>query len=289
MQVAINGIISGLTIAILALAFTVTYLPTRVFHIALGGVYAAVPFIAWAGLRHGFPWYFAALIAAMAGVILSILCEALNHSPLERKRASPGVHLVSSLGINIIIIQSLALFWGNEPKVLRLGLDTVVKVGDLVLTRAQLTAAAVALLLMPGFYIWLRFSNLGLQFRGLADNPVEMALRGYNVRRLRLLAFGVSGSLASAAALTAAFDLGFDPHTGLPALLLAVVAMIVGGRQSFAGPAVGGLLLGLLRSEVVWFTSARWQEVATFSLLAVFLLLRPEGMFGRTGWMEEKT
>ncbi|MBV9126369.1 MAG: branched-chain amino acid ABC transporter permease [Planctomycetes bacterium] len=280
MQVAVNGIISGLTIAVLALAFTAVYLPTRVFHIALAGIYAAVPFIAWAGLKQGWPWYLAAVTATLTGVTLSISCEVFNHQPLERKRALPGVHLVSSLGINMILVQAAALLWGNEPKILRTGLDTVLKTGDVVLSPTQLPAAAVALLLLAGFYVWLRFSNLGLQFRGLADNPVEMALRGHNVRRLRLLAFGISGLLASAASLTTAFDLGFNPYTGLPALLLAVVAMIIGGRQSFVGPVVGGLLLGLLRSEVVWFLSARWQEGVTFLLLGIFLLLRPEGLFG---------
>jgi branched-subunit amino acid ABC-type transport system permease component len=99
MQIIVNGTITGLTIAILALAFTVVYLPTRVFHIAMGGVYAAVPFISWTCLQHGWPWYVAVIVAILTGVGISLACEWVNHAPLERKRASPGAHLVSSLGI----------------------------------------------------------------------------------------------------------------------------------------------------------------------------------------------
>jgi len=61
----------------------------------------------------------------MMGMGLSLLCELINHNPLERKRASSGTHLVSSLGIYIIIIQAVVLIWGNETRVLRTGLDAV--------------------------------------------------------------------------------------------------------------------------------------------------------------------
>lgn len=286
MQVIINGLITGLTMALLGLAFTLVYLPTRVFHLALGGVYMSVPFVAWACLHEGWPWYFASGAGILAGVVLSLACEVLNHAPLERRNASSGAHLLSSLGIQIVIVQTVVMIWGNQPKVLRMGLDSYVTVVGLVFTRAQLVEAATGLVLLGGFFVWLGFSNLGLQLRGLADNPVEMALRGYNVRRLRLLAFGTSGLLASTAALAVSFDAGFDPHIGLPVLLLAVVAMVIGGRQSFVGPVVGGVLLGFVRSEAVWFLSARWQEPLTFLLLAVFLLLRPEGLLARKGRLE---
>lgn len=286
MQIIVNGLISGLTIALLALAFSIVYLPTRVFHVALGGVYAAIPFIAWACLRWGWPWYLAVTVATLMGVGLSFVCELINHAPLERKRASSGAHLVSSMGIYIIMIQALALIWGNETKVLRTGLDAVVSVGDIIITHAQIIAAVISIVMLSTFYCWLRLSNLGLQFRALADNPVEFALRGYNVRRLRLVAFSISGVLCSGSALLISYDIGFDPHGGFVALLLAVVAVIIGGRESFMGPVVGGILLGLVRSEVVWFLSARWQEAITFLLLMLFLFIRPNGLFGRKGRLE---
>lgn len=278
MQILINGLISGLTIAVLALGFTVVYLPTRVFHIALGGIYAFVPFIAWA--LGAFPWFLAVLVAMISGIAISLLCEGINHAPLEKKGAASGTHLVSSLGIYIILVQAIALIWGNETKVLRTGLDGIVKWGAIILTHAQLIATTVSLLILGLFYLWLKFSDLGLQFRALADNPKEFALRGYNVSRLRLLAFSISGLLGAIASLLVAYDIGFDPNGGLSAVLLAVVAVIIGGRSSFLGPVLGGILLGVVRSEVVWFLSARWQEAVTFIILALFLFLRPNGILG---------
>lgn len=286
MQILINGIITGLTIAVLALGFTVVYLPTGVFHIALGGIYTFVPFIAWS-LR-GLPWFVTMLVAIITGICISLLCEGLNHSFLENKGATSGTHLVSSLGIYIILVQAVALIWGNETKVLRTGLDGVIKLGEIVLTHAQLIAAIISLVFLSLFYFWLQFSDLGLQFRALADNAKEFALRGYNVSRLRLLAFGISGLLGGIASLLVAYDIGFDPNGGLSAVLLAVVAVIIGGRGSFLGPVLGGVLLGVVRSQVVWFLSARWQEAVTFIILALFLFLRPNGLLGNKVRLESE-
>jgi branched-chain amino acid transport system permease protein len=214
MQILLNGLITGLTIAVLALAFTVVYLPTRVFHVALGGIYVLVPFVTWAGIQLKMPWFLAVLLAVLASLIVSLLCEAFNHRRLERKGAGSGVHLVSSLGIYIILVQTVALIWGNETKVLRVGLDGVIKFSGIVLTNAQIWAAIASSVVLGCFYGWLKYSQLGLEFRALADNAKEFALRGYNVDRLRLLAFGLSGLLGAVSSLLVAYDIGFDPNGG---------------------------------------------------------------------------
>jgi branched-chain amino acid transport system permease protein len=288
MQILLNGFISGLAIGLVSLAFTAVYLPTRVFHIALGGIYTVAPFVTWACLNVGLPWPIAAIGAILVGMILSLACDLLNHSRLDRRDASSTAHLVSSLGIYIICVQIVTMIWGNNSKVLRTGLESVVHAGVLILTHGQLGSLVTASILIASFALWTRTTETGLRFRGLADNTREMAIRGYNVAALRMLAFGVAGALASAASLAIAFDLGFTPNLGLSALLLAVVAMIIGGRHSFLGPVVGGVLLGIVRAEVVWYSSSRWEDAVTFLLLAVFLLVRPQGLLGRRQRLESE-
>lgn len=282
MQFFLNGAISGLTLAVLALAFMVVYLPCRVFYLALAGVYALVPYIALSCLHHGTPTWLAISAAVVTGIAVSILCEMINHAPLERRRGSSGAHLIASLGLYLILVQIVAIIWGNETQVLRSGLDVVYRIGEsIVLTRAQVLAGGCSIILLLAFYLWLRFSNLGLQFRAMADNPIHLALHGYNIRRLRLYAFAVSGFLASVSSLAVAHDVGFDPHGGLPVLLLAIVAMIIGGNTSFLAPVLGGITLGVVRASAVWHWSARWQDAVAFLLLALFLLFRPHGILGR--------
>lgn len=286
MQILANGLISGLTTAVLAVAFSVVYVPTRIFYIALGGVFAAAPFVTWVILQSTGSIWLGAGMGLGASILLSIGCEVLNHGPLKRREASTGAHLIASLGMYIALVQIIALIWGNETKSLRAGIDITASMGSVTLQSSQIIGASVSICLLLGFFTWLKFSRMGLRFRALSDNPKELSLLGFNIKRLRLLAFGISGFLAGASSLVTAYDVGFDPHAGLPALLLAVVAAIIGGRLSFIGAVVGALLLEIARAEVAWFLSARWQEAVTFLILALFLYLRPQGLVGRSMRLE---
>jgi len=286
MQIILNGLISGAAIALLAVAFQMVYLPTRVFFIGLAGIYSLAPFLVFAASEAGVPLAVGIVLAVATSVLVAVACEWLNHARLARKGASDGAHLISSLGIYILLAQLIAILWGNDTKTLRTGLDSTVHFGGSILTGSQLLMAGVAVVLLLGMWAMLHASNIGLRLRALADNPMQFALFGYNVDTHRLLAFAFAGLFASVSSLLTAYDIGFNPYTGLHAVLLAVVAVIIGGRHSFVGPAIGGLLLGLVRAGVVWHFSARWQEAVTFGVLVLFLLLRPHGVFGQKSRVE---
>jgi len=286
LQALVNGLISGSTLALLALAFSLVYQSCRVFHISLGAVVTLTPYAAMITLQMGAAWWAAAVAALASAVGLSLACEVVNHQPLDRKQASHGAHLIGSLGIYIVVTQIVAIAWGDDVQVLRNGMDSTSNIGDLTISGAQWLSAGVSSLLFVGLIGWLRFSRLGLRLRALADNPIQFCLSGHNAQRYRLVAFAVSGLLGGVAALLTAYDVGFDPHSGLHALLLAVVAMIVGGRSSFYGPIVGGLLLGVVRDLVSWQFSAQWQDVFTFLLLGIVLYIQPNGLIGRRSRLE---
>nr|VFJ56578.1 MAG: amino acid/amide ABC transporter membrane protein 1, HAAT family [Candidatus Kentron sp. FW] len=286
MQILLNGLISGLAIALLAVAFQVVYLPTRIFFVGLAGLYALAPYLYLASGGSSYSWVLSIILSAITIIFLAVAIEWANHAPLTRRRASEGTHLITSLGIYIVIVQVVAMLWGNDTKTLRVGLDFTLSLGSSILTGSQLLILVVASFLLAGFLIMLRVTDVGLRLRALADNPVQFALYGYNVDTHRLMAFALAGMFVTAASLLTAYDIGFDPHTGLHAVLLAVVAVIIGGRRSFVGPIVGGLLLGIIRAQVVWHLSARWQEAVTFAILALFLLLRPQGLFGGKARLE---
>lgn len=286
MQILVNGLIQGLLLSLVALGFALVYTGTSVFHLAQGAVYSATPFILLTSVDAGFGWLWGTIIAVFFGLILSCLFELANHWPLQKREASKEIHLIASLGTYIALVQLVAMIWGNQTRVLRPGIDTTFNLFGILLTRSQILGGVVSLLLLVGFFFWLQRTNVGLQFKALADNPIQLALMGYNIRLLRLTVFALSGFLTSVAALLMALDIGFGPHGGLQIVLLGMVATLIGGRGSFLGPLVGALLVGILRSQVVWYSSARWEEGATFFLLALFLMLRPQGLFGRAMRME---
>lgn len=286
MQIVVNGIVSGIVIALLAVAFQAVYMPTRIFFIGLAGIYASAPYFAYACIGAGWPLPLALAASVALSVGLSLMLEWGTHARLARRRSGESAQLIASLGLYIVVVQLVVLVWGNSTRTLPGGIDATTRFGDVVVTGSQWTAVAVGALLLGGLALFLRRTMLGLRFRAMADNPTQFALYGHDVGRYRHIGFALAGSFAAVASLLTAADIGFDPYTGLRQTLLAVVAVIVGGRGGFIGPVLGALLLGVVRAEVVWLSSARWQDVATFGLLAVFLLLRPQGLVGKRGRLE---
>jgi branched-chain amino acid transport system permease protein len=286
MQIIVNGLVTGAAIAILALAFQTVYLPTRVFFIGMAGVYAISPFIALSVVRAGGNQWIAGTASAVAAVIICVACEWLIHAPLERRRATGGVHLIASLGFSIIVVQIISIVWGNNTQVLRTDAVSVSHLGGVSVTAEQWLTLGLAATVIGALALFLKQSDMGLRLRALADNPVQFALHGHNVSYHRLLSFGLAGFLTSVASLVTAYDLGFTAYSGLNALLLAVVAVIIGGQSSFVGSVMGGLLVGVIRSLVAWYWSARWQELVTFALLGLVLLLLPQGLLGRKTRLE---
>ena len=286
MQILGNGILNGLIIAMMALAFQLVYLPTKVFHVALGGIYVIAPYIAWICLKGGVPWYISLAASLAFCALFAIAIDYFNHAPLARRHAPFVSHLIISLGVYIVSVQVLVMIWGSHPKELRIAADEAYFIGELIFTATQFWSGGVSIVVLTVFTLWLWRTDTGLQFRALADNPNEIAVRGYNITKLRMIAFGLSGVITAIGAILVAREIGFHPHSGLDTLLLAVVAAIIGGQSSFVGPIIGGLLLGIVRSEVVWYMSAQWQDGVTFLMLAVFLLLRPQGIVSKRARLE---
>ena len=221
------------------------------------------------------------VVSIVCGMLLSCFIEFSNHRRLGTGSRSLNLHLLSSLGLYIILVQLVIIFWGPNVRSLRSEQDFAFALGGgvMTLTRAQIYALVIQPAVLVAFGLFIGLTNVGLKLRGLMQNPTEMAILGYSTASFRLLAFALSGFFISVASLVNAYDLGYDPRGGLSAIILAIAALIVGGRDTFFGPIVGGLLLGVLRSLAIWF-SPKWQDSITFVVLAAFLLFAPTGMLG---------
>lgn len=288
LQILVNGLSEGLVVSLLGLSFWLVYASVRVFHVAFAATYTLAPFVVWSAIGAGVPWPAAVIGGVAASALLSTGCEAVNHARLERRQASGDLHLIASLGTYIVVLQAIAILWGNEAKFLHAGAHPTVTIAGAVVTRTQALNAVVSVAVVGAMALLLRKTGIGLRLRALAQNPTEVALRGHDVFSLRRNLFGLSGAVAGVASILTAYHVGFDPYVGLQALLLAVVATVIGGRGNMLGPVLGGLLLGVTRSFVVLYASPAWKEGATFLLLTLFLLLRPVGLLGAATRLEAR-
>ena len=152
MQILLNGLCNGMVIALLAIAYTVVYLPTRIFFIALAGIYVGCAYLTWEMLGKGIHVGYAIGLSVALGAIVSVLCELFNHRSLEKHKASDGAHMISSLGIYMIMIQAVAIIWGNEPKILKTGLETTYHLMGFTVASSQVINLIAASIAVGGFF-----------------------------------------------------------------------------------------------------------------------------------------
>jgi branched-chain amino acid transport system permease protein len=289
LQFLANGLCKGATYALAALGFGLIYTTTGVFHIAHGAVYVAAAYVFYfASIVLGLPLFPAILLALTAAALLGLAMELLVYRPLDRRDASRMGLMISSIGAYIVVINVIAMLVGNEARVLRSGVESTVRVGSAILTLVQVGQVAISSTTILFYWIFLRSASLGQNCRAVADDATLASILGIRVARTRLSVFAIGSFLAGLASILMALDVGVDPYVGFPIVMVAAVACIVGGLHRFLAPAVGGVLLGIIQSLVVWKVSGRWEASVTLAILLAFLVLRPQGLFGVRRRLEER-
>lgn len=287
-QLLANGIVNGCVLALMSAGFSLIYNTTRVFHIAHGGVYTVAAYLCYAFLvQMHLSLSVSILLALLLTALLGSLVEYVVYAPLAKRRASLAIALLSSLGLYVVLINTVAMIWGNETKVLRSGVEATVRFGSVILTRIQIMQVIVAAILISLFLWVLRATRWGRILRAVRDNPTLTSVMGVNLYRIRLAIFTAGSALAGVAAILTALDVGMDPNIGLPVLLTAAVALIIGGVGSFGAPIAGAFLIALLQSLLIWRISARWVDAFTFGFLIICLLVRPQGLLAGRRRAEE--
>ena len=288
LQFLANGFCKGAVIALVALGFGLIYTTTRVFHIAHAaiyvlGAYALYTAMIWFKLPLPVAVGFGILVTIIAGMLV----EWSVYQPLAKRSASAAVVLISSLGVQIVFENLIALGFGNQTQILRAGVERTFSFGSIILTQVQIAQAIVGIVLTGAFWLFLKHSRTGQLCRAISDDETLASVLGVRVNRIRIFVFAAGSAFAGIGSMLVALDVGTAPHVGFAAVLTAAVACIIGGLRNFLAPAAGGVLLGLTQSLVVWRTSAKWEESVTFGILILFLLLRRQGLFGVVRRAEE--
>ena len=280
-QFLVNGFITGILYSLLAIGFALVYNTTKLFHIVAAGIYvfAAYMFYLFA-VTFGLPILVAVLIAIVLTMGLSLLTDVSVYRPLKKRRASNNVAMVASIGMMTLIVNLLAMFFGNETKVIDNTLHRSYIWGNIIITTPQMWQLVVGCLVCALFLVFTGVTPWGIRFRALKADSVLYETMGYDTAHTRSFVFLMSGAIIAIGSCLTVYDIGLDPHMGMNVLVNALVAMIIGGVGRFSTCVLGGITLGILQALTVYQFSSNWQNAVTFVLLLVLLFLRPQGLMG---------
>lgn len=287
LQLTANGIVTGALFAVLAAGFGLVYRNVGVFHIAYGGSFVLAAYLFHSLVTIvGLGWWIAGLLAVALSALFGWAMERAFYRPFYRRGTAHGAVMVASLGLGIAIENVLALIYGNEIRAIPRGLAQTMALGPVHLTSIQVAqfiiCGVVLLALAAGFRS--RFFRV---IRAMGENATLLQVNGWRLDRYRALVFALSGALAALPACLIMLDVGMDVHAGISYLLIAAVAVLVGGVPIMGGWVLGGFLLAIFQSLVVWQFSARWMDLVAFVLMLVVLLFRREGLVGMRKRTEE--
>jgi len=282
-QLFFNGILAGSICSLIALGFSLIYQTTRFFHFAHAAVYTFGAYFAYLFYSQlGFNQIIAFPLACLCAAVIGAICEFTVYKPMRKRKATDLTLLLASLGLYTLLQNIISLMWGDDTKTMR---TEEVLEGHLFLgariTDIQIVIIVTSVLLITLIALMMARMKIGKTLRALANDPELARLSGINSNRYIVFAFAIGSFLAAVAAIMISFDTDMTPTMGFNALMMAVVAVIVGGINSLPGAALGGLLIGLAQNLGVAFLPSKWQDTIVFVILIIFLLFRPYGILGK--------
>lgn len=289
LQLLLNGLVTAGIYSLLALGFGMVYRPLKFFYIAYGAIYtASAYFLFLAYSQWHVPLAPAIILAITLAVILGVAMDFLVYLPLERRGSTSGILFIASLGSYIVLVNIIALVFGNEVKVILEGLQPSFSLGPLLLTRLQLIQLLVGWGGATGLWFAIRKSVTIKALWAMGEAPDLLRVLGFSQKRLRIYAFAISSLMAALASVVVGLDVGVDPHVGMHAILTGAVAVLVGGIERYWAWVGGAFILAMSESLVIWKASARWEDAITFTILILTLLFRPQGLFSTKKRREEQ-
>ena len=283
LQLLATGLVVGSLYALCALGWGLIYGTTLHFHVAHGGVFSLAAYFAYIGqkLLH-LPLALAVIGAIAAAAAAGLLIDLMLYQQLERRGALRTSLFIASLGLLILIENVLAIVFTPDPMRLDIGaLDTSLVIGPVFLTYLHVLTVALAVVGYVALMWFLKRSRWGQAIRAVSSSPEMARTVGIDLKRVHLLTYAIGSALAAPAGILVAMDVGAEPFRGTRFVLLASVAVIMGGIGSIPGAMLGGLFLGLLENVGIWQLPSEWQSAISFGVFLLFIVLRPRGFFGR--------
>ena len=282
LQAFADGAMFGAIYALIGVGFTLVFGITRRLHL---GYAAASLAAAYLGVTTseifgdvGLPMVIASIAAgAVLGALVYVTCF---HIPLASHRLGP---LVSSFGL--LLFASAATGYATDwepllyPDLADLGLLEIGDFGvrtDLIVVLAVCGGCTVLL------YLMLFRSRLGLAIRALAQQPLVAQLCGIGVVKLSIATFALTGAVGGLAAGMSGVAIGvLSPLLVMPLTIKGLTVAVIGGLGSVRGAIVAGLLVGAVENMSLFLRGVFERDLYVMILLFAFLMIRPQGLFGR--------
>jgi branched-chain amino acid transport system permease protein len=304
-QQFLNGLSIGSVYAIFALGYTLIFSILGIINFAHGAIFTLGAYFTYflcggtvgfngilanAKLPFQLPFILALIIGSTLAGLTALLIERLAFRPLRKRNADPLLNLVSSLGVAVIVVNLIQLLFGAENYTFASNiygdLPTSVNFGTaenpIIIRSVQIVIFCVSALIVAILTYLINYTKIGKALQAVAEDATTASLLGINPEQYITLTFFLSGFLGGIAGTLVGSSVSIaGPYFGIAFGLKGLGVIVLGGLGNIPGAVVGGLLIGIAEAFVPSDYSG-YREAISFALLFLMLLLRPQGLFGRS-------
>ena len=305
-EILISGLLAGVMYALVALGFVLIFKASGIFNFAQGvlALFAAltlvgfqtgqIPFahlLSLFGLHAthwgaGFPTIIALLFSLGVMVLLAWLIVQIVLKPLVNQE---GIILfMATIGLAYVLEGVGDLMWGANVKELNIGLpegpsEIILDATDMFIDKLEISAAIVAIVLVVSLTLFSQYTKMGRALRAVADDHQAALSVGISLETIWWIVWSVSGLVALVAGVMWGAKSGVQFSLSLIALK-ALPVLMLGGFTSIPGAIVGGLIIGvgekLFEFYIGPMIGGATENWFAYMLALLFLLFRPQGLFG---------
>ena len=282
---------SGLGLAglyfLLASGLSLIFGLMNVLNLAHGAFFAIGGYAGWMvmdsldGVPLGVRFVIAVLVAALSGAIVGV---AVERGLIRRLYGLHVEQILLTIGLGTALVALLGGWFSYDPRLMEqpawFGQTTSLLGANIPNNR--LLVLAVAVVALVGLLSFLRRTRHGLIIRAGVENPGMVRALGVDVDRSFTIVFAIGGMLAGmGGSLATVYFNGISPALGTTQLIFAFIVVVIGGLGSVPGTAVSAALVALTQVYVNNYVGTGLGSISVVVLLAVVLLVRPQGLLGR--------
>ncbi len=285
-EFVLGGLVTGLAVgsiyALIALGFALLYKSTKILNLAHGELVLFGGYLAIA-LTHILPFPLAVVLTLLAAALLGFAVERAIMRPLFGQPLLSVIIVTLALGY---IVRGLMVgIWGGDTRQFPLPfLGGVVTVVGTPIQRVGVWSALTAVVLLLIFWLFFRYSLLGIAMRAAANEQLTASTLGVSLRRVFAYAWALAAIAGAVGGILLGLWLGVNFALGFVGLK-ALAAVILGGLDSIPGAILGGLLVGVIETTVGGYIDSHtvlygFKEITAFVIILLVLMIKPYGLFG---------
>ncbi|MDT0201304.1 ABC transporter permease subunit [Nocardioides sp. AE5] len=283
LQLTVEGIRFGLLLALAALGLSLIFGTTGLVNFAHGEMITIGAVVAWSLNVAGLHLLLAAVVAVIACALLGGAQEVGLWKPLRRRKTGLISMMIITIGMSIFLRFAIQFLIGGENKTYKnYVVQEGINFGPVSLAPRDLWSMALALIILVLAGLFVVRSRMGKAMRAVSDNPALASASGIDVNRVILFVWVFGGAMAGLAGVLLGLSQQVKFEMGFNLLLLIFAGVILGGLGTAFGALVGSLVVGLFVTLSTLWIPPELKYIPAFAVLILILLVRPQGILGRS-------